>query len=724
MGNLANAAKGDASAACTLIFDAATVLMKKIDASLTDRLARLVTIVEGLSHALSRAAGAENEFGKQSLLKSAVAIFNHLKRGVVSSQEWVVFYGVLEFVLNLVLENPTSQEILQDVVTFLQSTCPFLPKGLYQTAILDFNTAVTVRIETKLAEVLRQVLFCDSLEEKFVTAFKSCLEAVSDDVRRNTDYVDCARLTRTRIMDINNELLTTLLQEDATVFEKIDDVATVRHLNDDELADFITTEILQKSPAIEKKFVELSRLGSVNRRKHFFKSFSNFLIDLSKTKKYDNPVLVKYVESFTLESKFTAKKYDTKDIEAARDDIKEQFKSTEKTDMLKPLDLSDEYCKSLIEARTKSTETERPFNVLESISIISYLLKMGLKALPEVSKDGLLMVGATGSGKSTTTNFLCGCEMVEDEETGNVDVAASSKSVTDIGHGTISATLIPQTISRPDINWLIADLPGLLDTRGFEFSIANVVNIRRFLKHCSSVRILLLIEYSSIASRSGVEAVAGSSVRMLQEMLKDKLKSSMTSILVGLTKISNVKPIFIKRKVKDFYEHIHWPYNDKYFVVIDPLAKTPETRLSVLKSAINDLSPLTNCSELFHAAIDDSDQHNIRKIAEALTDIKDFMHKAMYEEVIARYDLLYSLNTIEHPITQSFLDEFRSVVANEFELRCNAILINVEDTQDIRKRLEVKKLLELIDSAGMLDQCFEEGDKKIALRVSEVLRLY
>jgi polynucleotide 5'-kinase involved in rRNA processing len=60
------------------------------------------------------------------------------------------------------------------------------------------------------------------------------------------------------------------------------------------------------------------------------------------------------------------------------------------------------------------------------------------KSTCAIDKDGVLLIGNTGSGKSTFVNYLLRCEMIEEILSGNDVYITKGKCSTVIGHYTIS----------------------------------------------------------------------------------------------------------------------------------------------------------------------------------------------------------------------------------------------------------------------------------------------
>ena len=120
-----------------------------------------------------------------------------------------------------------------------------------------------------------------------------------------------------------------------------------------------------------------------------------------------------------------------------------------------------------------------------SISLLMHCVQKGEENAKQIKdKEAIMVIGNTGSGKSTFLNYLLGCAMTrkDPEElglTGLADIVIVSpdstlQEVTPIGHSQISKTFMPQIVQdTQDPAIAYCDCPGFLDNRGPEINIAN-----------------------------------------------------------------------------------------------------------------------------------------------------------------------------------------------------------------------------------------------------------
>ncbi len=200
-----------------------------------------------------------------------------------------------------------------------------------------------------------------------------------------------------------------------------------------------------------------------------------------------------------------------------------------------------------LEPLTKA-KLEDPSTILsvdESIGVIYDCIQAGKQRAAEArGKDLVVFLGNTGSGKSTTINYLAGCEMeyVDMEEIGlegegeiaRVREGSVKKPLMQIGHQNKSMTFMPTLVtdkteveqadgSKQEYELHYCDSPGFWDNRGPEINIANAVNIREVVRAARSIKIMLLLNYYSLkADRSrGLQ----DTYRILRDMFcADKVK--------------------------------------------------------------------------------------------------------------------------------------------------------------------------------------------------------
>ncbi|CAF1428217.1 unnamed protein product, partial [Didymodactylos carnosus] len=175
----------------------------------------------------------------------------------------------------------------------------------------------------------------------------------------------------------------------------------------------------------------------------------------------------------------------------------------------------------------------RPLNVPE----IQRLVSKAKKAAELIrNKDIILLVGETGSGKSTTIQFLAGSVMKEIQV--EIEPGKFLEHITAVGpvkntglnnvtsspfHKSETRYIAPVTIQLKDILdshetdvITLCDAPGFADTAGAEVDIANSVGVIEALKGTKSVKILALSSYQSLGDKGdGIQKMAHILINMM-----------------------------------------------------------------------------------------------------------------------------------------------------------------------------------------------------------------
>ena len=296
-------------------------------------------------------------------------------------------------------------------------------------------------------------------------------------------------------------------------------------------------------------------------------------------------------------------------------------------------------------------------------------------------KDLVIVIGNTGAGKSTTINYLIGCDMYRNEKD-NIAVKNDSKipPIVNIGHGFVSETFIPG-VSAEYNGITYADCPGFKDNRGEEINIANAINIRNMVRDAKSVRALILIEFANLISNRA---------QNLSELIKistklfngeESLKKNKNSLIVGVTKLN--KDIGTVHYVKNMKSLL-----DKYFsdsiagnlrdrvITFDPLEFIIEggVRRDVIIDMIKKLNPIEDHKKMFGTILLDSD---LKMLTEASYKISDEIDNILNKEpnkikiedfilVKEQFEYMLYFNIIEHKGVESLLKHIENNIASKF----------------------------------------------------------
>ena len=177
---------------------------------------------------------------------------------------------------------------------------------------------------------------------------------------------------------------------------------------------------------------------------------------------------------------------------------------------------------SLKEECTVTMNELRPLNIQELLK----LLKEGERTVDLIqNEEVILLLGGTGSGKSTTIHFLAGSIMARDgdhiypkkvKNAAAETVRTSSASVSETRYIHAVPVDLQELDPLYDGKVLITDTPGFGDTAGAEVDIANAISIYRAVCKCKSVKPILLISSKGIGDRmQGLKELAHILVGMI-----------------------------------------------------------------------------------------------------------------------------------------------------------------------------------------------------------------
>ena len=140
------------------------------------------------------------------------------------------------------------------------------------------------------------------------------------------------------------------------------------------------------------------------------------------------------------------------------------------------------------------------------IDIVEFIKNGGSKC--SSSKNNAIMVlGLTGTGKSTLINYLNGVQLVCKKNAKNawiLDLLKENSSLPcgfEIGNTTASKTLYPAVYSPEDKDFSYIDNPGFKDNRNFGVEIANAFFREQITHEVQQLKFLLLLTQQDIGLR-------------------------------------------------------------------------------------------------------------------------------------------------------------------------------------------------------------------------------
>ena len=329
----------------------------------------------------------------------------------------------------------------------------------------------------------------------------------------------------------------------------------------------------------------------------------------------------------------------------------------------------------------------------EQLRCLESCLRFGeAQAMKAVGKHLLLVIGNTGAGKSTMVNYLAGCTMQLIKRcdagitTGNpkkkiirTDPNSKQPELMKIGHSNQSATFVPSSADAPELGLTFADCPGFLDNRGAEINIANSCNIKFLIDVSASVRVVVLINYASIA------ADRGRGIKDLVQILRDmfggraeRIIQHAQSLLVGVSRaprnvddddmeLSDFRDELTDSSglPDDMAEVMSALTGSGRIFVSHPLDKGNDSWLKrpQLLDAIRALEPITEPSAIFSTVLTVSDEHALHTmVSEMAGRVDASLQELDYSGAAATLDSLDIVEKIDNVRVTRLLGDVTATV--------------------------------------------------------------
>lgn len=145
----------------------------------------------------------------------------------------------------------------------------------------------------------------------------------------------------------------------------------------------------------------------------------------------------------------------------------------------------------------------------------------------------VIIIGPTGSGKSTLSNMLCGKEMFARKGSGGRVVVDTRDSVgSGIGHSVVSETELPSVHLDTSNSLLYCDCPGFFDNSGGDKTalqeIINTYSISSLFQKPNNIKIILVFGDNDLDTRANCARDAFDRVYQLFQNNKEELEKSLS----------------------------------------------------------------------------------------------------------------------------------------------------------------------------------------------------
>lgn len=327
----------------------------------------------------------------------------------------------------------------------------------------------------------------------------------------------------------------------------------------------------------------------------------------------------------------------------------------------------------------KQQDQKTTFDPMESIETIRALINMGMTESTKAKKrDLILVVGDSGTGKSTAVNWFAGCTMEEQKMTGchkkNLVVSPQSAipEVMAIGHKE-SRTLIP-CVGVMQSNEAFCDCPGFHDNRGQEINISNAVNIKNVIMASRSVKLLVLIPYAAL-----IGADKGRQAKNLQKTIDDlfgqeegqenSLVKYQESILIGITRVPLIDDDGIvtgQIVLDDMFADGLFPAELRAStLLLEPMGKRDKEGYSrqVWLDRIKKLKPVNNHQSVFKTILTAADEVLLTRVSRTLSDqMLSALSQSQLNEAYRSLNCMRYLENIgRQELTQLYQDNIKTL---------------------------------------------------------------
>lgn len=296
-------------------------------------------------------------------------------------------------------------------------------------------------------------------------------------------------------------------------------------------------------------------------------------------------------------------------------------------------------------------------------------------------KDVVVVLGNTGSGKSTVTLLLIGAKLIAVETiegSGDFVIKDEKNIISPPEQSTQSQTLIPNLNIDKEANTSYYDCAGFEDSRGVAHDLSVTYLIQKLLKFAHSVKFMFVIPYSSVkvgGDRHDFKKLARHATALIKNI--DKYHDAIAMIVTKAdTKIANgqiVPDEKIIESVGVFLNQTKMSLNGENANAKINMEKFIDILLQKQNNAFNRIqivrSP-TEAGSFNEMTFPKQEKHAIKMMLEntlkyTITENDDFGFSISAESMLIVYELFIELERILINDVISIGDEIHDFYANE-----------------------------------------------------------
>jgi len=186
-----------------------------------------------------------------------------------------------------------------------------------------------------------------------------------------------------------------------------------------------------------------------------------------------------------------------------------------------------------------------------------------------------VVLGNTGSGKSTFLNWLAGKKLIVGK--GNKILLEDESDVTAMKIGNTCESMTKYPVSIEIGEFLFFDLPGFRDSGGVECDLINAVFIKAILEGAKSVRVIFIVSEDEVGANRG--ELFKKLLKGMEKMFDGENRIIMDSSFLVITKstqenISSLSEFLEESVPKEYHPYLmNWSGRGALFQVKKPMDK-------------------------------------------------------------------------------------------------------------------------------------------------------